>query len=54
MKTQELAALASTLTVLGIVFSSDRLIGYSFIGAGVLLAIISGITAKKKNSDKSS
>ena len=54
MKTQELTTLASTLTVLGIVFGSDRLIGYSFIGTGVLLSIISGIKAKKGNSKKSS
>ena len=54
MKTQELTTLASTLTVLGIVFSSDRLIGCSFIGAGVLLSIISGIKAKKESSKKSS
>ncbi|MDQ1280885.1 MAG: hypothetical protein QG670_2148 [Thermoproteota archaeon] len=48
MKTQELANLASTLTILGIVFTSDQFIGYSFIGAGVLLSIVSGIKAKKK------
>jgi len=40
MRTQELTTLASTLVVLGIVFGSDRLIGYSFIGAGMLLSII--------------
>jgi hypothetical protein len=42
MRSQELITLGSTLVVLGIVFGSgDRLIGYSFIGAGVLLSIIS-------------
>jgi hypothetical protein len=47
MKTQEIATFAGTLVTLGIVFSSDRLIGYSFIGAGVLLSIISAIKSKK-------
>src|SRR5574342_1124283 len=35
-----LASLASTFTVLGIVFSDDRLIGYGLMGVGVLLAIV--------------
>jgi hypothetical protein len=48
MKTQELTALGSTLVILGIVFGSDRLIGYSFIGAGMLLSIITTIKAKKE------
>lgn len=47
MKTKELTTLASTLVVLGIVFGLDRLIGYSFMGAGVLLSIIGAIKAKK-------
>ena len=43
MKTQELSylpTLGGGLTALGIIFSSDQLIGYSFIGAGVMLSII--------------
>ena len=37
----KLATLGMTLVVLGIIFGvSDRLIGYSFIGAGVLLSVI--------------
>jgi len=32
--------LGMSLVVLGIIFGDDRLIGYSFIGAGVLLSII--------------
>ena len=40
--------LATTLVVLGIVFGSDRLIGYSFIGAGVVLSIINLIKTKKE------
>ena len=47
-KTQELTTLVSTLVILGIVFSSDRLIAYSFIGAGVILAIISMVKSKKE------
>jgi hypothetical protein len=48
MKPQELTTLAGTLTVLGIIFSSDRLIGYAFIGAGMLMAIISAIKSRKE------
>ncbi len=46
MKTQEITTFAGTLVALGIVFSSDRLVGYSFIGTGVLLSIISAIKVK--------
>ena len=48
VRTQELTTLGTTLVVLGIVFGSDRLIGYSFIGAGVVLSIISWIKSKKE------
>jgi formate hydrogenlyase subunit 3/multisubunit Na+/H+ antiporter MnhD subunit len=34
-----LASLAFTFTVLGVVFSDDRLIGYGLMGIGVLLAV---------------
>jgi hypothetical protein len=43
-----LMTLGSSLVVLGIVFGTDRLIGYSFIGAGVLLSIIGAIKSRKK------
>lgn len=36
----KLAMLGLTLVILGIIFGDDRLIGYSFIGAGVLLSVI--------------
>ncbi|MDH5770209.1 MAG: hypothetical protein OEZ25_02830 [Candidatus Bathyarchaeota archaeon] len=36
----KLATLGMSLVVLGIIFGDDRLIGYSFIGAGVLLSVI--------------
>ncbi len=48
---QELMTLGSSLVVLGIVFGTDRLIGYSFTGAGVLLSIISVIKSRRKNKD---
>ena len=54
MRSQEIITLGSTLVLLGIIFgASDRLIGYSFIGAGVLLSIISAITSRKKQSQRS-
>jgi hypothetical protein len=49
MRSQEFIALGSALVVLGIVFSEDWLIGYSFIGAGVLLSIISGFNLRRKS-----
>ena len=50
MKRQKLTPLASTFVVLGIVLGSqaDRLVGYSFIGTGVLLSIIDMIKSKKE------
>jgi hypothetical protein len=46
MKNPELVTLGSTLVVLGIIFGEDQLIGYSFIGAGVLLAVISMVKSR--------
>ena len=43
-----LITLGSSLVVLGIVFGTDRLIGYSFIGAGVLLSIAGAIKSRRK------
>ena len=53
MQNQELMTLGSSLVVLGIVFGTDRLIGYSFIGAGVLLSIISVIKSRRKEKRSS-
>ena len=39
----KLTMLGMSLITLGIVFGDDRLIGYSFMGAGVLLSIIDAI-----------
>jgi hypothetical protein len=49
MRSQEFMTLGSTLVVLGIVFGNkDLLIGYSFIGAGVLLSVVSAFKLRKK------
>ena len=40
--------LGATLVALGIVFSDDPFVGYSFIGAGVVLSIIATLSAKKE------
>ena len=52
---QGLAALGSTFVVLGIVLgtTTDRLIGYSFIGAGVVLSIIGAIKSRRKEQRSS-
>ena len=53
MKTKELShliTLAGSLTVFGIIFSSDQLIAYSFIGSGILLSII--VVIKSRNGGK--
>jgi hypothetical protein len=42
-----LLILGIALIALGILFGEDRLVGYSFIGVGVLLSIISAIKNKK-------
>jgi hypothetical protein len=44
----KLVALGSSLVVLGIVFGTDRSIGYSFMGAGVALSVISTIKSRRK------
>jgi len=38
-----LLILGMSLVVLGIIFGDDRIIGYSFIGIGVLLSVIDAI-----------
>ena len=43
-----LLTLGLTLVVLGIIFGDDPLVGYSFIGVGVLLSIISAIRSRSK------
>ena len=54
MRSQEFIPLGSALIVLGIVFGNeDWLIGYSFIGAGVLLSIVSGFKLRRKSRTQS-
>jgi drug/metabolite transporter (DMT)-like permease len=43
-----LLTLGPTLVVLGIIFGDDPLIGYSFIGVGVLLSVISAIRSRSR------
>ena len=47
-KPSNLAILGMSLVVLGIIFGDDRLIGYSFIGVGVLLSVIDAIRHRKQ------
>ena len=53
MKSQEFTALGSTLVILGIVFGEDRLIGYSFIGVGIVLSVISVFKSRRKEERSS-
>jgi hypothetical protein len=53
MRSQEFMTLGGTLVALGIVFSEDRLIGYSFIGVGILLSVISMIKSRTKEERSS-
>jgi hypothetical protein len=46
-KPSNLAILGMSLMVLGIIFGDDRLIGYSFIGVGILLSVIDIIRNRK-------
>ena len=48
MRSQEFMTLGSVLIVLGIVFSQEQLLGYSFIGAGVLVSAIGGFKLRRK------
>ena len=42
-----LAILGMSLVVLGIIFGDSRLIGYSFIGVGVLLSVIEAVRNRR-------
>jgi asparagine N-glycosylation enzyme membrane subunit Stt3 len=43
-----LLVLGMSCVVLGIIFGDDRIIGYSFIGVGVLLSVIDAIRNRKQ------
>jgi uncharacterized membrane protein HdeD (DUF308 family) len=44
----QLTMLGMVFIILGIVFGSDRLIGYSFLGAGVIIAVFDVVKNRKK------
>ena len=48
MRSQEFMTLGSALVVFGIVFSQEQLLGYSFIGAGVLVSVIGGFKLRRE------
>jgi len=43
-----LLILGMTCVVLGIIFGDERVLGYSFIGVGVLLSVIDAIRNRKQ------
>ena len=49
-QTSQLSMLGMSLITLGIIFGDDRLIGYSFMGAGVLLSVIDAIKNRSTNN----
>lgn len=52
MENEALASMGMTLVTLGIVFSSDRLIGYSLIGAGVIASILHLIRSRNRGESQ--
>jgi hypothetical protein len=48
-----LLTLGPTLVVFGIIFGGDHLIGYSFIGVGVLVSVISAIRSRSRMKQRS-
>ena len=48
MRYEKFLSLGNMLVVIGIVFGTERIIGYPLIGAGVLLSIINVIKSKKE------
>ena len=51
-KLTPLAGLAFGFILLGIVFGNNRLVGYGFIGIGVLLAVVDMFRKLKKKEDE--
>jgi hypothetical protein len=47
-KPSNLAVLGMSLVVLGIIFGDSRIVGYSFIGVGVLLSVIDAVRNSKE------
>lgn len=44
-----LQTLGFTLVVLGVIFGEDQIIGYSFIGVGVLLSVVTLIARRRRS-----
>ncbi len=49
-KPSNLAILGLALVVLGIIFGDTRAVGYSLMGAGVLLSIVDALRHRKKQN----
>jgi len=47
-KPSNLAILGMSLVVLGIIFGDSRVVGYSFIGVGVLVAVVDAVRSRKQ------
>jgi len=47
-KPSNLAILGMSLVILGIIFGDSRIIGYSFIGVGVLIAVMDIIRNRRQ------
>ena len=47
-KPSNLTVLGMSLVVLGIIFGDSRIVGYSFIGVGVLLSVIDAVRNSKE------
>ena len=43
-----LLILAMSLVVLGIIFGGERIVGYSFMGVGILLSVIDAVRNRKQ------
>lgn len=52
MKNENVISIGGILVVLGIIFGTDRVIGYSLIGAGVLASVLQWL--QSRNSGDSS
>jgi hypothetical protein len=47
-KPSNLSMLGMSLVVLGIIFGDERLIGYSFMGVGILLSVVDALRNRRK------
>ena len=47
-KPSNLSVLGMSLVVLGIIFGDELIVGYSFIGVGILLSVIDAIRNRKQ------